>query len=81
MEKARVKVLLTRVRVDDSPRCDIISATIYMEERFMAYKISEECISCGACAPECPTEIPEWCARARVEWAGPRANPICDTGA
>ncbi len=22
----------------------------------MAYKISEECISCGACAPECPTE-------------------------
>ncbi len=32
-------------------------------------------------APECPTEVPEWCARARVEWAGPRANPICDTGA
>ncbi|MEZ4628409.1 MAG: 4Fe-4S binding protein [Eubacteriales bacterium] len=22
----------------------------------MAYKISEECISCGACASECPTE-------------------------
>ncbi len=20
----------------------------------MAYKISDECISCGACAPECP---------------------------
>ncbi len=22
----------------------------------MAYKISDECISCGACASECPTE-------------------------
>ncbi len=22
----------------------------------MAYRISEECISCGACMPECPTE-------------------------
>lgn len=22
----------------------------------MAYKISEECISCGACASECPVE-------------------------
>ena len=22
----------------------------------MAYKISEECISCGACAPECPVD-------------------------
>ncbi|HAX39864.1 MAG TPA: ferredoxin, partial [Clostridiales bacterium] len=22
----------------------------------MAYIISDECIACGACAPECPTE-------------------------
>lgn len=22
----------------------------------MSYKISDECISCGACAPECPTD-------------------------
>lgn len=22
----------------------------------MAYKITEECISCGACAPECPEQ-------------------------
>ncbi|MFZ3172491.1 MAG: 4Fe-4S binding protein [Carboxydocellales bacterium] len=22
----------------------------------MAYRISDECISCGACAPECPVE-------------------------
>ena len=22
----------------------------------MAHKISEECISCGACVPECPVE-------------------------
>ncbi len=23
----------------------------------MAYKISEECISCGACEPECPVSV------------------------
>jgi len=23
----------------------------------MAMKITDECISCGACAPECPTEF------------------------
>ncbi len=22
----------------------------------MAYKISDECIACGACAPECPVD-------------------------
>lgn len=22
----------------------------------MAYKISDECVSCGACAPNCPVE-------------------------
>ncbi|NTW01144.1 MAG: 4Fe-4S binding protein [Oscillochloris sp.] len=26
------------------------------EVRPMAMKISEECISCGACAPECPVD-------------------------
>ena len=28
------------------------------ERRFsvMAYKITDDCISCGACAPECPVE-------------------------
>ena len=25
-----------------------------LEVKIMAYKISEECISCGACAAECP---------------------------
>ena len=26
------------------------------EENTMAYKISDECIACGACAAECPVE-------------------------
>ena len=26
----------------------------FLEVGFMAYKISDECISCGACAAECP---------------------------
>ena len=29
---------------------------IRMEETTMAYKISDDCISCGACAENCPTE-------------------------
>ena len=32
-------------------------------------------------ARECPAEIPEWCARARVEWTAPKSVPVCDTGA
>ena len=28
----------------------------YEEVSTMAYKISDECISCGACAAECPVE-------------------------
>ena len=27
-----------------------------MEEETMAYKITDECIGCGACAAECPVE-------------------------
>ena len=26
------------------------------EDEFMAYTINEDCISCGACVPECPTD-------------------------
>ena len=26
----------------------------YKEVNFMAYKISDDCISCGACADQCP---------------------------
>ena len=28
----------------------------YMEVWIMAYKISDDCIACGACAAECPVE-------------------------
>ena len=27
-----------------------------LEDTTMAYKISDDCISCGACAENCPTE-------------------------
>ena len=29
---------------------------IYKEEEAMAYVISDECVSCGTCAPECPVD-------------------------
>jgi ferredoxin len=29
---------------------------IYKEVLHMAYKINEDCVSCGACASECPVE-------------------------
>ena len=32
----------------------MIRRTIFKEVHTMAYKISDDCISCGACAGECP---------------------------
>ncbi len=32
------------------------SFQIFMEVKQMAYKISDECISCGACAEDCPVD-------------------------
>ena len=37
------------------PKGDIIKKK-YKEDNIMAYKISDECISCGACADGCPVE-------------------------
>ncbi len=31
-----------------------LSILVYQEENTMAYVISDDCISCGACAAECP---------------------------
>lgn len=31
-----------------------IISNIKKEDSYMAYKISDECIACGACASECP---------------------------
>lgn len=28
----------------------------HLQGGVMAYKITEECIACGACAPECPAQ-------------------------
>ena len=36
--------------------CGFISRDFYKEDFNMAYKISDACISCGACEPECPVE-------------------------
>jgi ferredoxin len=33
-----------------------INLLIIKEDNKMAYKISDQCISCGACAAECPVE-------------------------
>ena len=43
----------------------------------MAYKITEECISCGACAAGCPCEaISEGAERFQID-----ADKCCDCGA
>ena len=34
----------------------ILTMTTNSKEGFMAYKITDECIACGACEPECPVE-------------------------
>ena len=34
--------------------CDIIYYIKRGSEKIMAYRISDECIGCGACAAECP---------------------------
>lgn len=58
-----------------------------MEVKFMALKITEECISCGACEPECPVDAitegdsifeidPELC----VECVGYFDEPQCVLG-
>jgi ferredoxin len=39
--------LVEYLEIDIKPKKEIIT---------MAMKITEECISCGACIPECPTE-------------------------
>lgn len=33
---------------------DILSLDLFLGGVIMAYKISDDCISCGACAAECP---------------------------
>lgn len=34
----------------------LILKNVYKEDIIMAYKITDACISCGACAAECPVE-------------------------
>lgn len=34
----------------------IVSALLLIKESFMAYTITDDCIACGSCLPECPTE-------------------------
>ena len=33
-----------------------MASKYYEEDTTMAYKITDDCISCGACAENCPTE-------------------------
>ena len=54
----------------------------------MAYKITEDCISCGACEPECANEAisegkeiyvidPSKCTECVGNYAGPRCVEVC----
>jgi ferredoxin len=53
----------------------------------MAMKILDDCISCGACVPECPTESitedtiyvinPETCVECDGHHPAPRCKDVC----
>jgi ferredoxin len=54
----------------------------------MAYKITEECINCGACEPECPNQaikeadpvyviLPERCTECVGTHKSPRCVEVC----
>ncbi len=58
----------------------------------MAYKISDECISCGACEPECPNQAisegettyvidPAKCTECIGSYASSRCAEICPVDA
>jgi len=58
----------------------------------MAYKISDECISCGACEPECPNQAisegdtiyvidPEKCTECVGSYPSSRCAEICPVDA
>lgn len=45
----------TRASLVNSGKKYIIDS-IFFRRQWMAYKITEECINCGACEPECPNQ-------------------------
>ncbi len=58
----------------------------------MAYKISDECISCGACEPECPNRAisegqtvyvidPARCSECVGSYASSRCSEVCPVDA
>jgi ferredoxin len=58
----------------------------------MAYKISEECISCGACEPECPNAAikegdssfvidPDKCSECAGSYSTSKCAETCPVGA
>ena len=43
--------------VEKYKKCDTIESPYYIKEVFiMAYKITDDCVSCGACVEACPVE-------------------------
>lgn len=58
----------------------------------MAYKITEDCINCGACEPECPNQAisagaeryeidPNKCTECVGYYDQPQCAAVCPTGA
>jgi NAD-dependent dihydropyrimidine dehydrogenase PreA subunit len=55
----------------------IILLNLYFERKNMAYKVTDECVNCGSCEDDCPSEaISE---KGGIRWIDPDKCADCGT--